>query len=66
MAMRGFSPAFFKVATNAMISDLVEPDRRPEAFAQMRIWQNMGVAFGPALGGFVVAAFYDIGFTAAG
>jgi MFS family permease len=65
MAMRGFFPAFYKVATNAMISDLVEPDRRPEAFAQMRMWQNLGIAFGPAIGGFVVAASYEIGFTAA-
>ena len=65
MAMRGFFPAFFRVATNAMISDLVEPERRPEAYAQMRMWQNLGIAIGPALGGFVVAASYEIGFTAA-
>ncbi len=65
MAMRGFFPAFFRVATNAMISDLVEPQRRPEAYAQMRLWQNLGIAIGPALGGFVVAYSYEIGFTAA-
>jgi MFS family permease len=65
MAMRGFFPAFFKVATNAMISDLVEPERRPEAFAQMRMWQNLGIAIGPALGGFVVVTSYEIGFTVA-
>jgi MFS family permease len=65
MALRGFFPAFFRVATNAMISDLVEPERRPEAFAQMRMWQNLGIAFGPALGGFVVAVSYEIGFSVA-
>ena len=65
MGMRGFFPAFFRVATNAMISDLVEPERRPEAFAQMRMWQNLGIAFGPALGGFVVSASYEIAFTTA-
>ena len=65
MALRGFFPAFFRVATNAMISDLVEPERRPEAFAQMRMWQNLGIAIGPALGGFIVVASYEIAFTIA-
>jgi MFS family permease len=65
MGLRGFFPAFFRVATNAMISDLVEPERRPEAYAQMRMWQNLGIAFGPAIGGFIVVASYDLAFTIA-
>ena len=65
MGLRGLFPAFFKVATNAMISDLVEPDRRPEAYAQMRMWQNLGIAIGPAIGGFIVVSSYHTGFTLA-
>lgn len=65
MAMRGFFPAFYKVASNAMIADLVAPEKRADAYAQNRMWQNLGIAIGPALGGFVVVTSYEISFVIA-
>ena len=65
MGLRGLFPALFKVATNAMITDLVPPERRPDAFAQMRLWHNLGIAFGPAIGGFVVSRSYQTSFVLA-
>jgi uncharacterized protein (DUF2252 family) len=34
-----------------MIADLIEPERRPDAYALLRTSHNAGVAVGPAVGG---------------
>ena len=65
MASRGFFMPLYKVGTNAMISDLVPPEQRPDAFALMRIADNVGIAIGPAIGGIMVATSYGIGFAIA-
>ena len=45
----------FEPAADAMVADLVPPQRRPRAYALMRIGRNAGWAVGPALGGFLGA-----------
>ena len=65
MALRGLFQPLFKVGTNAMVTDLVEPEKRADAFALMRMSDNVGVAIGPAIGGFIAVSSYTIGFTIA-
>ena len=43
---------------SAMVADVVEPSRRVEAYALLRIGNNAGWAVGPAIGGFLVATSY--------
>jgi MFS family permease len=57
----GFSP-LLRVGANAMIADLVEPERRARAYALVRMAANFGVAIGPAVGGFVTGISYAFAF----
>jgi predicted MFS family arabinose efflux permease len=41
-------------ADQAMVADLVAPDRREAAYASVRIAQNLGVTIGPVLGGLLL------------
>jgi MFS family permease len=59
-----FSP-LVRVSINAMVADLIEVDRRVDAYALMRMIQNLGVAIGPAVGGFISSASYGLAFTIA-
>jgi MFS family permease len=65
MALRGLFHPMYKVGTSAMVTDLVTPDQRADAFALMRTADNLGIAIGPAIGGFVAATSYDASFTIA-
>lgn len=65
LALRGFFQPLYRVGTNAMVSDLVGPENRAEAFAWMRMSFNVGIAIGPAVGGFIAVSSYTIGFTIA-
>jgi len=42
----------------AMVSDVVAPENRVEAFALFRIGTNAGWAIGPAIGGFLISVSY--------
>ena len=42
----------------AMVSDVVAPENRVEAFALFRIGTNAGWAIGPAVGGFLISVSY--------
>ena len=52
----------FRLGSNAMIADLVAPEQRAEAYALMRMAFNVGIAVGPAVGGFLIAISYAISF----
>jgi MFS family permease len=45
-------------ASEAMIADLVEPKKRARAYGLMRVSFNLGVAIGPAVGGFLAERSY--------
>jgi len=64
-ALRGLFQPLYRVATNAMVSDLITPDKRADAFAILRTGNNAGLAIGPAIGGFVVVNSYTTSFIAA-
>ena len=55
-----FSP-LYNVGTNAMLTDLFPEHRREDAFALIRMGRNIGVAAGPAIGGFVLSQSYNVG-----
>lgn len=50
--------AMIRPGLSAMVADVVEPERRVEAYALFRIGANAGWAVGPAIGGFLVATSY--------
>jgi MFS family permease len=64
-ALMAFSGAFsplYRVGADAMMADLIEPERRSDAYAILRMSNNLGVAIGPAIGGFVAASSYTTAF----
>lgn len=48
----------YRPATQAMIADLVEPARRPQAFALMYVAINLGFAIAPVIGGLLAATSF--------
>ena len=57
-----FLGAFFRPASNAWVTDNTTPRERVEAFGLIRIGLNIGWAFGPAVGGFLVRYSYSMAF----
>ncbi|MBU0495718.1 MAG: MFS transporter [Chloroflexi bacterium] len=62
MIISGAFGPLYQVGSDAMIADLIEPARRPDAYALLRTSHNVGVAVGPAIGGFVMAVSYALAF----
>jgi len=55
-----FSP-LYNVGTDAMLADLFSMEERADAYALIRMGRNVGVAAGPAIGGFVLSRSYQLG-----
>ncbi len=55
-----FSP-LYNVGTDAMLADLFSEEKRADAYALIRMGRNVGVAAGPAIGGFVLSRSYQHG-----
>ena len=62
MALNGASNPLYRVSTDAMMADLIPPHRRIDAYSLMRLANNVGVALGPALGGFAAAISFTVAF----
>ena len=62
MAISGAFGPLFSVGSNSMVADLIEPERRGSAYALLRMSNNLGVAIGPSVGGFVTATSYALAF----
>lgn len=56
------SQPVYSVGSDAMMADLVPPEQRARAYAVMRVLNNVGVALGPAVGGFIVSRSYGLAF----
>ena len=65
MIMNGFLSPFVRVSINAMVADIVETERRADAYALLRMIQNLGVAIGPMVGGFISSVSYGLAFSIA-
>ena len=62
MALSGIANPLYRVGADAMIADLVEPDKRADAYALVRWSNNLGVAMGPVIGGYLVIISYVLTF----
>lgn len=60
-----FNP-MYRVGADAMVADLVPSEERVNAYAILRMGNNVGVAIGPAIGGFVAAVSYRLAYFSAG
>jgi MFS family permease len=56
-----FNP-MYRVAADAMLADLIPQEKRINAYALLRMSNNLGVALGPAIGGFIAARSYSFAF----
>lgn len=65
IALSGLIEPASRIGSQAMIADLVEADKRARAYALLRMISNLGVAMGPAVGGFLAATSYLLSFTTA-
>ena len=54
MAAFGVFGAMFNAANYAMVADLLPPERREAGYASVRVANNLGVCFGPPLGGLLL------------
>jgi MFS family permease len=53
LALSYIAGSFFQPVANAAVADLVERERRLEAYSLLRVANNLGWGVGPMLGGFV-------------
>jgi predicted MFS family arabinose efflux permease len=54
MALGGILGSLGGGATQAMVADLVPPERHERAYASVRVAQNLGVTLGPPVGGLLL------------
>jgi len=66
MALLGASNPLYRVGANAMLADLVPPEKRADGYALIRLSDNAGIAIGPSIGGFLAAASQYLAFYIAG
>jgi MFS family permease len=62
MAIQGIAGPIYRVGADAMVADLVPAEKRTGAYAVLRMGNNLGIAIGPAIGGFVAAISYSFAF----
>jgi MFS family permease len=65
MVLMGASNPLYQVGADAMLADMIVPEKRTNAYAIIRMVNNAGVAVGPAMGGFVAARSYTYAFLGA-
>jgi MFS family permease len=66
LTITGMFGPMYRVAADAMVADLIPSDERANAYSVMRMSNNLGIAVGPALGGFITSISYSLAFFAAG
>jgi len=65
MGASGAVNPLYRVGSDAMLADLIPQAKRIEAYAMMRLSNNIGVALGPAIGGFIATRSYTYAFLGA-
>ena len=61
----GASNPLYQVGADAMLADLIDPEKRTNAYAIIRMVNNAGIAIGPAAGGFLASRSYTYAFMGA-
>jgi MFS family permease len=62
MTFGGLVNPLYRVAGDAMLADLIPPTKRADAYALIRLSNNVGISIGPAVGGFIAATSYTLSF----
>jgi len=62
MAWNGSVQPLYRVGADAMMADLIPSEQRMDAYSLLRTSSNIGVALGPAIGGFIASSSYTIAF----
>ena len=62
MVLLGASNPLYRVGADAMLADLIAPEKRADAYSVMRMSNNTGIAIGPSVGGFLAAASQYLAF----
>lgn len=62
LALMGVYHPLFRSASDSMMADLVPQSDRAEAYSMLRMSNNLGVAVGPAVGGFIASRSYTVAF----
>jgi MFS family permease len=65
LALSGCFAPLYRVGGDAMLADLIPPERRPDAYALLRLSNNLGVALGPTIGGLLTTLSYAVAFIGA-
>jgi len=65
MVLMGASNPLYQVGSDAMLADMIVPEKRTRAYAIIRMVNNAGIAIGPAMGGFLAARSYTYAFLGA-
>ena len=65
MFVMGASNPLYQVGADAMLADMVRPEKRTNAYAIIRMVNNAGIAIGPAAGGFLASQSYTYAFMGA-
>lgn len=66
MTMSGSFNPLYRVGADAMVADLIPSEKRPDAYAMMRLSNNAGISIGPMIGGFISSVSFTITFYFAG
>jgi MFS family permease len=62
MSISGAFNPLYRVGADAMMADLIPTERRADAYSLLRTSNNVGVALGPAIGGFIATRSYGLAF----
>ena len=65
MVLMGAANPLYQVGADAMLADMIGPEKRTTAYAIIRMINNAGIAIGPAVGGFLAAMSYTYAFIGA-
>jgi len=62
MGLRGAFMPLYRVGSDAMMADMIPQEKRADGYAVLRMSNNLGIALGPAIGGFITSSSYAVGF----
>ncbi|PKO12375.1 MAG: hypothetical protein CVU39_24415 [Chloroflexi bacterium HGW-Chloroflexi-10] len=62
MGMRGAFHPLYQVGSDAMMADMLPKEKRANGYSILRMSNNLGIALGPAIGGFIASASYTVAF----
>jgi MFS family permease len=65
MVLMGASNPLYQVGSDAMLADLLIPEKRTNGYSIIRMVNNAGIAIGPAIGGFIATKSYNYTFLSA-